>query len=62
VAGARLLLPFAALYLAAIAFFLTRVPLFQLWQPLTEIELQGIHLEEERYATGDLGGVDSRPD
>jgi hypothetical protein len=57
-----LLLPFAALYLAAIAFFLTRVPLFQLWQPLTEIELQGIHLEEERYATGDLGGVDSRPD
>jgi hypothetical protein len=57
-----MLLPFAGLYLAAIAFFLTRVPLFQLWQPASEIELQGIHLEEERYATGDLGGIDSRPD
>jgi hypothetical protein len=57
-----LLLLFAGLYLAAIAFFLTRVPLFQLWQPLTEIELQGIRLEAERFATGDLGGAGSRPD
>jgi hypothetical protein len=57
-----MVLPFAGLYLAAIAFFLTRVPLFQLWQPLTEIELQGIVVEGERYATGDLGGVGSRPE
>jgi Ni/Fe-hydrogenase subunit HybB-like protein len=55
---------FAGLYLAAIAFFLTRVPLFHLWQPPTELELQGIEvsLEEERYHTGDLGGAGSVPD
>jgi Ni/Fe-hydrogenase subunit HybB-like protein len=40
-----LLLLFAGLYLGAIAVFLTRVPLFQLWQPPTEIELQGVHME-----------------
>jgi hypothetical protein len=57
-----LLLLFAGLYLAAISFFLTRFPLFQLWQPLSEVELQGIRLTEERYATGDLGGAGSRPD
>jgi hypothetical protein len=57
-----LLLLFAGLYLASISFFLTRVPLFQIWQPLSELELQGIPLEEERRATGDLGGVGSRPE
>lgn len=56
-----LLLLFAGLYLAAISFFLTRVPLFQVWQPLSEVELQGIAIEERR-ATGDLGGVGSRPE
>jgi hypothetical protein len=40
-----MLLLFAGLYLAAIAFFLTRVPLFQLWQPLSELELQGVNVE-----------------
>jgi hypothetical protein len=41
--------------------FLTRFPLFQVWQPASELELQGIDLEQ-RYATGDLGGADSRPE
>jgi hypothetical protein len=36
---------FAGLYAAAISFFLTRVPLFQVWQPLSELELQGISVE-----------------
>jgi hypothetical protein len=40
-----MLLFFAGLYLAAIAFFLIRVPLFQLWVPLSEAELQGVHVE-----------------
>jgi hypothetical protein len=57
-----LLLLFAGLYLAAVTFFLTRVPTFQVWQPLGEMELQGIALEEERGLTGDLGGVESRPE
>jgi hypothetical protein len=57
-----LLLFFAGLYLASIAYFFTRVPLFQIWQPHSEIELQGISLESERSATGDLGGVGSRPE
>jgi hypothetical protein len=57
-----LLLLFVGLYLASISFFLTRVPLFQVWQPLSELELQGIPIEEERRATGDLGGVGSRPE
>jgi hypothetical protein len=57
-----LLLLFVGLYLASISFFLTRVPLFQIWQPLSELELQGIPIEEERRATGDLGGVGSRPE
>jgi hypothetical protein len=57
-----LLLLFVGLYLASISFFLTRVPLFQMWQPLGELELQGIPIEEERRATGDLGGVGSRPE
>jgi hypothetical protein len=39
------LLLFAGLYLTAITFFLTRVPLFQLWQPLSELELLGVHVE-----------------
>jgi hypothetical protein len=55
-----ILLFFAGLYLAAVAFFLTRVPLFQIWQPLTELELRGIH--EERDHTGDLGTEVSRHD
>jgi hypothetical protein len=57
-----LLLFFAGLYLAAIAFFFTRVPLFQVWQPYSEVELQGLPLGEERSATGDLGGAGSRPE
>ena len=39
------LLLFAGLYIGALAFFLTRVPTFQLWQPLSEIELQGVPVE-----------------
>jgi hypothetical protein len=54
-----MLLFFVGLYLASVSWFLTRVPLFQIWQPLSEIELGGIH--EEREATGDLGGEVSRP-
>jgi hypothetical protein len=57
-----LLLLFAGLYLASIAFFLTRVPLFQVWQPPARSSCRAFPLEEERRATGDLGGVDSRPD
>jgi hypothetical protein len=57
-----LLLLFAGLYLAAITFFLTRVPTFQIWQPLSELELHGIAIEEERRLTGDLGGADSVPE
>ncbi|MBR9988926.1 MAG: hypothetical protein KFH98_04175 [Gemmatimonadetes bacterium] len=53
---------FAGLFLAAISWFLTRFPLFQVWQPASELELQGIDIEKERYATGDLGGVGSRPE
>jgi hypothetical protein len=43
-----MLLLFAGLYGAALAFFLTRVPLFQLWQPLSELELQGVSVEMSR--------------
>jgi hypothetical protein len=57
-----LLLLFAGLYLGAITFFLTRVPTFQIWQPLSELELHGIAVEEERRLTGDLGGAGSRPE
>jgi hypothetical protein len=57
-----LLLLFAGLYLASLSYFLLRVPLFQLWQPLSEVELQGVHVEEERSMAGDLGGVGSRPE
>jgi hypothetical protein len=56
-----MLLPFAGLYLASLSFFLLRVPLFQMWQPLSEIELQGMRVEEDRALVGDLGGVESRP-
>ena len=55
------MLLFAGLLLAAIGWFLTRFPLFQTWQPASELELQGIAVEQ-RYATGDLGGPDSRPE
>ncbi|HSJ26028.1 MAG TPA: hypothetical protein VK929_15225 [Longimicrobiales bacterium] len=54
-----LLLLFAGLYLSSIAFFLTRFPLFQIWQPLGELELAGI--QEDREETGDLGGDVMRP-
>jgi hypothetical protein len=40
-----MLLFFAGLYLASLAFFLTRVPLFQLWLPVSELELQGLNVE-----------------
>ena len=33
------------LFLAAIGWFLTRFPLFQVWQPASELELQGIDIE-----------------
>ena len=56
-----LLLLFTGLFLASISWFLTRFPLFQVWQPASELELQGIDVEQ-RYATGDLGGADSRPE
>ncbi|CAN5654901.1 hypothetical protein BH23GEM10_BH23GEM10_00600 [soil metagenome] len=64
------MLLFAGLFLGAISLFLTRFPLFQIWQPLSELELQGIAAPEtrsqegtsERYMTGDLGGADSRPE
>ena len=36
---------FAGLMLAALGWFLTRVPMFQVWQPMSEIELQGVHTE-----------------
>jgi hypothetical protein len=39
------LLLFVGLFLAAIGWFLTRFPLFQVWQPFSEIELQGVHME-----------------
>lgn len=64
------LLLFGGLFLGAISWFLTRVPLFQVWQPHSEIELQGLEMPvtgqpgaaSERYSTGDLGGADSRPE
>jgi len=37
-----LLLFFAGLFLASIGWFLTRFPLFQIWQPASELELEGI--------------------
>jgi hypothetical protein len=55
-----ILLFFAGLYLASITWFLSRVPLFQVWQPMAELELRGIH--EERQHTGDLGTEVSRHD
>jgi len=39
------LLLFAGLLLASIGWFLTRFPLFQVWQPESEIELEGLHVE-----------------
>lgn len=54
-----ILLFFAGLYLAAVSWFLTRFPLFQVWQPLSELELAGLQVEQE--TTGDLGGEVSRP-
>jgi hypothetical protein len=54
-----MLLFFAGIYLASLAWFLTRVPLFQIWQPLGELELRGIH--EDRAATGDRDSEVTRP-
>ncbi|MGH7448158.1 MAG: hypothetical protein ACRELT_11390 [Longimicrobiales bacterium] len=56
-----LFLFFAGLFLASIAWFLTKFPLFQIWQPASEVELQGLVMEQ-RYATGDPGGPGSRPE
>src|SRR5690606_5202268 len=40
------LLPlFAGLMLWAHTWFATRFPMFQVWQPLSELELQGVHVE-----------------
>lgn len=36
---------FAGLLLASLMWFLTRFPIFQIWQPLSEIELRGIEVE-----------------
>lgn len=41
-----LLLFFAGLFLASIGWFLTRFPLFQTWQPASELELEGIVVAE----------------
>jgi hypothetical protein len=40
-----MLLLFAGSYLAALALFFTRMPLFQLWLPLSELELRGVPVE-----------------
>jgi hypothetical protein len=40
-------LPFAALLVGSIVFFQTRFPLFQLWVPLSELELQGLEVAHE---------------
>jgi Ni/Fe-hydrogenase subunit HybB-like protein len=39
---------FAGLLLAALMWFATRFPLFQLWQPLSELELKGVEVEVGR--------------
>jgi hypothetical protein len=36
---------FAGLLLASLMWFLTRFPVFQLWQPLSEIQLEGVEVE-----------------
>jgi hypothetical protein len=36
---------FAGLLLASLGWFLTRFPLFQVWQPASEVELEGIHVD-----------------
>jgi hypothetical protein len=36
---------FAGALLAAIGWFITRFPLFQLWQPMSEVELEGVQVE-----------------
>lgn len=47
-----LFLLFAGLFLASISFFLTRFPLFQVWQPLSELELKGIEVPEREITSG----------
>jgi hypothetical protein len=42
-----LALPFAALLVGAVTFFHTRFPLFQLWIPYSEIELEGLDVPVE---------------
>lgn len=42
---------FVGLLLAALMFFATRFPLFQLWQPMSELELRGVEVPIEEGAT-----------
>jgi hypothetical protein len=42
-----LLLFFAGLFLASLGWFLTRFPLFQIWQPAGELELGGVQVATE---------------
>lgn len=44
-------LPFAALLLASIMWFGTRFPMYQLWQPIGELELEGVQVEPEGVAS-----------
>ena len=49
-------LGFLGVLLGAVFFFLSRVPLMQLWIPRSELELQGVVLES--HQTADESGVD----
>jgi Ni/Fe-hydrogenase subunit HybB-like protein len=40
-------LPFAGLFLASLMWFMTRFPLFQLWIPASELELEGLEVPHE---------------
>ena len=42
---------FIGLLLAAFTWFVTRFPLFQLWQPISEVELSGVQVEVAERAT-----------
>ena len=42
---------FAGLLLASLMWFLTRFPVFQIWQPLSEIQLKGVEVEAAVPAT-----------
>jgi hypothetical protein len=47
-------LGFVGLMLGSVVFFATRFPLFQLWQPLSELELSGVHVEVPAERTGGI--------